>query len=306
MFPVSNISSCKHSSVCLLLCSSHVFVSGVLKWGNPRHVVQCYRNWCELCLWFQLETDQDFNLVFKWGLSFCKALPQSEIPCSVKGDSEACAWWCRSCVSSPAVFTGSPMAVSCSTHIWYWAVLIPKAEMPFLVHGSLCQVPIYPLVNIEIPVSSAVKNGKKPRRDQMWAEMSTKHSHRRKEKPQHMHRAWIISRVTETDTNSWVVIISVSGLDQVVCSSTCASQVQCWAFLVVAMEIYPAYLVVMRFTPHSGDAQKFALKCCESFNLRTCDFFTLKRLLRKKCHFSVHSCFSINHHTKHWNARKLE
>lgn len=57
-----------------------------------------------------------------------------------------------------AVFTGSPTAVRCSTPIWYRAVLIPKAEMPFFLHGSLCRVPIHPLVSIEVPVSSAVKN----------------------------------------------------------------------------------------------------------------------------------------------------
>lgn len=34
-----------------------------------------------------------------------------------------------------------------------------------------------------------------------------------KEKQQRMHCAWITSRVMQTDANSWVVIISVTGLD---------------------------------------------------------------------------------------------
>ena len=121
---------------------------------------------------------------------------------------------------------------------------------------------------------------------------------RNKEKQQHMHCTWITSRVTQTDTNSWVVIISVTGLDRVVCSSACASWVRCLASLVVAMEICLAYLVGMCFTL-SGGGQKFPPKhCCESFNLRTYDCFALKRLLRKKGHFSVQSCSSTKRITQ--------
>lgn len=41
----------------------------------------------------------------------------------------------------PAVFTGSPVAVHCSTPIWYWAVPIPKEEMPFFSMALFAKYP---------------------------------------------------------------------------------------------------------------------------------------------------------------------
>lgn len=88
----------------------------------------------------------------------------------------------------------------------------------------------------------------------------------------------------QDDTSSWLVMLSLTGLDQVLCSSACAA--------CVATEVGPAYLPGMCFALSKG-GQKFVIKwCCESFNLSTYNCFSLKRLLWKKGHFSAQSCSS--------------
>lgn len=90
----------------------------------------------------------------------------------------------------------------------------------------------------------------------------------------------------QDDTNSWLVIISLTVLNQVVCSSACDACVWCLAALVVAC------LAGMCFALSDG-GQKSALKWCRaSFNLSTYNCFSLKRVLWKKGRFSVQSCSS--------------
>lgn len=171
----------------------------------------------------------------------------------------------------------------------------PWRRNAVFLRGSLCRVLIYPLVCIEVPLSSAVKNGQKPRRDEMETGMTPNTVINGNEEKQQHTQCVCASGLQQGDTNP-----HSPGFRYFSQRPGSSRLLICLCFLslvlsisVVAMEVCPVYLV--DFTLSSG-SQKFALKhCCESFNLKAYDCFALKRLSRKKDDCSVQSCSSTKH-----------
>lgn len=163
MFSVLNISSCKHSSGCLLLCIPSVFAIAVSTWGSPRNVDFSRPPPSTV----ETSASQVFDLNWKqtktwiWGLDECSVFanlfPPSEFPCRAKGDREA---WAE----VPHQLSRQHLWAGCSgIPIWHWTVPISNVEMSFFFppHGSPLWVPPYPL---DSPTPAAQKR-QKPGRD---------------------------------------------------------------------------------------------------------------------------------------------
>lgn len=241
---------------------------------------QHYGNWCKSGLWFQLEADHDLNLVIRWVLSLCKSLPQSEF---LQGKGSQ---------GGLSVAVQVPHQLSCSAYTLY-AVTFPYSteECPSLRQKCLCS-PLMALFSEYPPTLLIVSKchsfsseGAEARERLGWGWDDPK-IHPLMETKKSCNTCSCVCRMTQTPG------LSLCHWHQVVCSSACAACVWGLASLVAAAEAGPACLVGMCFALGDG-GQKFAIKWChESFNLSTCNYLSLKRLLWKKGNFSVQSCSS--------------